>query len=131
VADLGNEFLRAAYGAIHRADADELRPLVADDAYWQPSSDTPRHPAEGGDEVAKRLAWRGAVHHLRLTSVVSLGGDRAVVTLVGRRMHYLGARFWDRRIYQVVTMRNGKIARIEDYRRHRDALAAAGVQVSE
>jgi ketosteroid isomerase-like protein len=127
---MGGELVRAVYGAVHRADAKELRPLVADDAYWQPSSDTPRRPAEGGDEVAKRLAWRGAVHRLRLTNVVPLG-DRAIVTLVGRRMHYLGARYWDRRIYQVVTLRNGRIARIEDYRRHKDALAAAGVQVDE
>jgi len=73
------------------------------------------------------LLWRGAVHRLRATSFVDVG-DLVVVTVAGTRMSRLGAPWWAWRIFQVVTVRDGKIARIQDFPRRAEAFAAVGLK---
>ena len=120
MSDATVERVRQAYRLIRRGNPLELLELVAPDAVWEGT-------CEGGEQLAKTLLWRGAVHRLRATSFVDVG-DRVVVSVAGRRMGKLGAPWWAWRIFQVVTVRDGKIARIQDFPRRADAFAAVGLK---
>jgi ketosteroid isomerase-like protein len=118
--------VREAYELLRRGDPRQLSALVDPAATWEPAAHTKRRRSENGDELAERLLWRAAVHKLRATELLDFG-DRVLVTVTGRRMHYLGAGFWRRSIFQVVTVRDGRIAKIEDFRSRTDALASLGI----
>jgi len=120
VSDATVERVRQAYRLIRHGNPRDLLELVAPDAVWEGT-------CEGGDELAKMLLWRGAVHRLRATSFVDVG-DLVVVTVAGTRMSRLGAPWWAWRIFQVVTVRDGKIARIQDFPRRAEAFAAVGLK---
>jgi ketosteroid isomerase-like protein len=120
------ERVRQAYRLIRRGNPRDLLELVAPGAVWETTKGTTA--CEGAEEVTKALLWRGAVHRLRATSFVDVG-DRVVVTLAGTRMARLGAPWWAWRIFQVVTVREGKIARIQDFPRRADAFGAVGLKV--
>jgi ketosteroid isomerase-like protein len=122
------EWVRETYRLLRRGDPRHVLARVASDATWHPAKETPRRTADNGQELAQRLVWRATVHRLRATELIDLG-DRVLITLVGRRMQYLGAPWWGRRVYQIVTLREGRIARLEDFRRRDEALEAAGVKV--
>ena len=120
------ERVRQAYRLIRRGNPLDLLELVAPDAVWE-SADGAK-ACDGRDQLTKTLLWRGAAHRLRATSFVDVG-DRVVVTVAGTRMGRLGAPWWAWRIFQVVTLRDGKIARIQDFPRRADAFAAVGLEV--
>jgi ketosteroid isomerase-like protein len=122
------DWVRETYQLLRRGDPRDVLARVAPDATWQPAKETPRRTADNGQELAQRLVWRATVHRLRATELIDLG-DRVLLTLVGRRMQYLGAPWWGRRVYQVVTLREGRIAQLQDFRKRDEALEAAGVQV--
>jgi ketosteroid isomerase-like protein len=122
------EWVRETYQLLRRGDPRQVLARIAPDATWQPAKETPRRTSDNGRELAQRLVWRATVHRLRATELIDLG-DRVLVTLVGRRMQYLGATWWGRRIYQIVTLRDGRISRLEDFRRLDEALESAGVKV--
>ena len=119
--------VREMYALLHRGDPRRLPELIHPEATWEPARNTPRHRAEDGEELAKRLLWRGGYHRLRVREAVDLH-DRVLVTLTGRRMHFLGARFMSRRVFQLVTLREGRVARLEDFPTLDEALAAAGIR---
>jgi ketosteroid isomerase-like protein len=115
------ERVREAYRLVRHGDPRRLLELVAPDAVWEGTE------CKNGQHVAKTLLWRGAMHRLRATDFVDVG-DRVVVTLTGTRMNRLGAPWWGWRIWQVVTMRDGRIVRIQDFPRRDDAFAAVGLR---
>jgi ketosteroid isomerase-like protein len=119
------ERVRQAYGLVRRGNPLDLLELMAPDAVWETVEGT--RACEGRDQLAKTLLWRGAVHRLRATSFVDVG-DRVVVTVAGTRMGRLGAPWWAWRIFQVVTVRDGKISRIQDFPRRTEAFAAVGLK---
>lgn len=118
--------VREVYGLVRKGDPRELPALFHPDATWQPVSKTQRRPAEGGHELAKRLLYRGTVHKLAISDPIDLGED-VLVTVSGRKMHFMGAGFFSRSIYQLVTTRDGRVAALRDFRTREEALAAAGV----
>ena len=71
MSDATVERVRQAYRLIRRGNPLELLELVAPDAVWEGT-------CEGGEQLAKTLLWRGAVHRLRATSFVDVG-DRVEI----------------------------------------------------
>ena len=118
--------VREAYHLSRRGDPRELLSLVAADARWEGAAGTKWRACETGEDVAKTLLWRAAVHRLRAVEFLDVG-DHVVVGLAGTRMNRLGAPWWGFRIFQVVTVRNGKITHIRDFGRRQEALAAVGL----
>jgi hypothetical protein len=55
-------------------------------------------------------------------------GDRVLVQLRGRRLERLGARGLIPRLFQLIVLKDGKVASIRDYGRRDEAHAAAGLQ---
>ena len=55
-------------------------------------------------------------------------GDRVLVQLRGKRLERLGAKGFIPRLFQVIVLREGKIASIHDFPRREEALAAAGIK---
>lgn len=120
------ERVRETYRLLRRGDPRVLPELIAPDATWEPAAESKRRPSVNGAEVAERLLWRATVHRFRASELIDLG-DRVLVAVAGRRMQYLGASWWRGRIFQLVTIRDGRIARIEDFRMREQALEAAGI----
>ena len=120
------ELVREAYTLLRRGDARFLRPLVADDATWEPAARTSRRRSENGDELTERWLYRARTHRLHVTETADLG-NRVLVGVAGRRMGYMGARWWGRTIFQLVTVRDGRIAHVQDFRTREEALASLGV----
>jgi ketosteroid isomerase-like protein len=116
------ERVREAYRLIRRGDPRQLLDFIAPNAVWDGTE------CKNGEHVAKTLLWRGALHRLRATSFLDVG-DRVVVTVSGTRMNRLGAPWWGWRIYHVVTVRDGRIVRIQDFGRRADAFAEVGLKV--
>ena len=120
--------VREVYGLLRKGDPRELPAYFDVEATWEPVSSTQRRPAEGGQELARRLLYRGTVHKLTISEPLDLG-EHVLVTLSGRKMHFMGAGFFSRSIYQLVTTRDGRIVALRDFRTREEALAAAGVAV--
>jgi ketosteroid isomerase-like protein len=121
------EQVKRLYKLSRRGNPLELLELLAPDARWEGAEGTRWKACETGEEVAKTILWRGAANRFRPSDLVPVGGQ-VVLTLNGRRMTNLGASLWRSRIYQVVTVRGGKITRIQDFRRREEALAAVGLE---
>ena len=75
----------------------------------------------------RTLLWRAHANRLRRGELIELG-DRVFVQLRGRRLERLGAKGFIPRLYQIVVLRQGKVASIRDYARREDALEAAGIK---
>ena len=118
--------VREVYGLVRRGDPRDLPPYFHPEATWQPVAKTQRRPAEGGYELAKRLVYRGTVHKLSISDPIDLG-EHVLVTVTGRKMHFMGAGFFSRSIYQLVTTRDGQIVALRDFRTREEALAAVGL----
>ncbi len=121
------ERVREAYRLSRRGDPRLILELIHPDATWQGVPGARWKACENGHEVAKTLLWRGAAHRFRPAEVIDVG-DRVVVGLRGTRMNRLGAPWWATKIYQVVTVRDGRIQRIQDYARREHALQAVGLK---
>jgi ketosteroid isomerase-like protein len=121
------ESVRRAYALVRRGNPAELLDLLAPDATWAGVEGATWEPCRTRDEVAKTLLWRGAVHRFRGTEFVEVG-NQVVVGVTGRRLGRLGAPWWAWKLYQVVTVRDGQIARIQDYARREAAFAAVGLK---
>jgi ketosteroid isomerase-like protein len=110
-----------------RGDRAAVRTYLHDDASWQPASTARWKPCTTPDEVVQTLVWRAVANRLRPGETVDLG-DRVLVQLRGRRLERLGARgLLMPRLFQIIVVRDGKVASIQDYGRRKDAYAAAGL----
>lgn len=119
------ERAREAYRVLRVGDARPLRELVDPAATWEPERHTQRRRSANGEELVERWLYRARTHRLRVTEALDFG-DKALVTVAGRRMGYMGSRFWGRSIFQVVTVRGERIVKLEDFRTREEALAAIG-----
>jgi ketosteroid isomerase-like protein len=122
------ERVREAYRLTRRGNPFDLLDYFTPDAVWEGAEGTTWQPCEGGDQVAKTLLWRSAVHRLRATEFVDVG-NQVVVGVMGRRLSRLGAPWWAWKVFQVFTVRDGRISKIQDYPRRQDAFAAVGLRV--
>jgi ketosteroid isomerase-like protein len=119
--------VRELFALARRADHRTLRARLHDDVTWLPAQEGAWKPCEGADDVVRTLLWRADANRLRPGDVIDLG-DRVLVQLRGRRLERLGARGLVPRLFQIVVLREGKVASIRDYGRRDDALAAAGLK---
>ena len=115
------------YEFARRANHQELRLRLHDDVTWHPAREDGWKPCTNADEVIRTLLWRTSANHMRPGELLDLG-DRVLVQLRGRRLDRLGAKGFVPRLYQVVVLREGKVASMHDYPRRQDAFAAVGLK---
>jgi len=123
------ETVERAYDLARRADHRNLRELIADDATWLPAKEGAWNPCRDADTIVRTMLWRsGSANRMRPGEVIIDLGDRVVMQMKGRRLDRLGAKGFVPRLFQIVEVRNGKIVRMHDYPRRKEALAAAGLK---
>jgi ketosteroid isomerase-like protein len=122
------EIVQQVYDLARRGDHRHLRELIADEATWHPAREGAWSPCRDADTIVKTLLWRsGSANRLRPGETIELG-DRVLIQLRGRRLERLGAKGFMPRLFQIVEVRDGKVARMQDYPRRDAALAAAGLR---
>ena len=109
-----------------RADHRSLRTRLHDDVTWHPAREGAWKPCTSADEVVRTLLWRADANRLRPGEMIDLG-NCVFVQLRGKRLERLGAKGFIPRLFQIVVLREGKIASIRDYAKREEALAAAGI----
>ena len=114
------EFLRA----LSRRDRAALLTVFTADVLWRGVRED--WVCQGPSEVADTLL--GAFEHVRPVDAVEFvrAGDRVVMGVRSPRLDFIGDEPLGGQLYNVFTLRNGKITRIHDYRSRSEALAAAG-----
>ena len=113
------------FGALRRGDFDAASTLLDPDVTWQGlREDLVCH---GREEVID--TFRFGLHAHRDTEAVEFlrGGERVVVGVRSPSLTEVGGGLLEGRIFNVFTLRDGRITRIDDYRRRSEALAAAGI----
>jgi ketosteroid isomerase-like protein len=119
--------VREVYELARRANHVELRRRLHDDITWHPAREGAWKPCENADEVVRTMLWRANMNRLRPGEMLDVG-DRVLVQMRGTRLDRLGAKGIIPRLFQVIVVRDGKVASIRDYPRREDALAAAGIK---
>ena len=119
--------VREVYEFARRANHAELRTRLHDDITWHPAKEGAWKPCESAEEVVRTLLWRADANRLRPGEMIDIG-DRVLVQLRGKRLERLGARGFIPRLFQVIVVRQGKVASIRDFARREDAHAAAGLR---
>ncbi|MDP9261239.1 MAG: hypothetical protein M3O89_04620 [Actinomycetota bacterium] len=121
--DAIEEIFRLARRADHRS----LRLRLHDDATWHPAREGAWKPCTSADEIVRTLLWRADANRLRPGEMIDLG-NCVLVQMRGRRLERLGGKGFIPRLFQIIVLREGKVASIRDYAKRDEALAAAGVK---
>jgi ketosteroid isomerase-like protein len=119
--------VREIYELARRAKHAELRTKLHDDITWHPAREGAWKPCENAEEVVRTLLWRADANRLCPGEMFDIG-DRVLVQLRGKRLDRLGAKGFIPRLFQVIVVRDGKIASIRDHAKRETALADAGVK---
>jgi ketosteroid isomerase-like protein len=120
------ETVRELYRLARRADHRKLRELLHEDVAWEPAPTAKWKRCGEADEVVRTLLWRAEANRLRAGDTIDLG-SRVLVHVRGRRLERLGAKGLIPRLFQIVVLREGKVAAIHDYGRRTEAYEAAGL----
>jgi ketosteroid isomerase-like protein len=120
------ETIHEVFNLARRADHRTLRTRLHDNVTWAPASTAKWNACSDADEVVRTMLWRAEANRLRPGETVDLG-DRVLVQLRGKRLERLGAKGFVPRLFQIVVVKEGKIAAIQDYGRREEAYAAAGL----
>ena len=120
--------VREMYELARKAKHRELRTRLHEDITWDPAREGAWKPCANADDVVRTLLWRSQANALRPAEMIDLG-DRVLVQLRGRRLDRLGAKGFFPKLFQIVVVRDGKVASIRDYGRREQAHAAAGLSV--
>ena len=110
-----------------RADHQTLRLHLHDDATWHPAREGAWKPCTSADEIVRTLLWRADANRLQPGEMIAVG-DRVLIQLRGRRLERLGAKGFIPRLFQVVVLREGKVASFRDHPKREAALADAGLK---
>jgi ketosteroid isomerase-like protein len=119
--------VREIYELARRTKHAELRTKLHDDITWYPAREGVWKPCENAEEVVRTLLWRADANRLCPGEMINVG-DRVLVQLRGRRLDRLGAKGFIPRLFQVIVVRDGKIASIRDHSKRESALADAGIK---
>ena len=119
--------VREIYELARRAKHAELRMRLHDDITWHPAREGAWKPCANAEDVVRTLLWRADANRLRPGEMIVVG-DRVLVQLRGKRLERLGAKGFIPRLFQVIVLREGKVASIRDYPKREDALADAGLK---
>ncbi len=124
---VSGDVVAEAYALAKKSNHNALRKLIADDATWEPTKKKKWKPCRDADEIVRTLLWRaGPANRMRPAETLELG-SQVVIRLRGRRLERLGAQgFWVPKLFQVVTVRGGKIVHIRDVGTMAEALADTG-----
>ena len=124
----GTETVQEVYDLARKGKRDALRELLHDDVTWYPAREGGWKPCTDVEEVLRTLMWRAGVNRMRPSGFIDLG-DRIVLQVRGRAVQRLGARgLWFPALFQIVSLREGKVASIQDYPNRATAYAAAGLK---
>jgi ketosteroid isomerase-like protein len=129
MASIGQENLETVmidfFGAVRRGDFDAAAALLDPDVAWQGLRE--EWVCHGREEVIETfrqgLEERRDIDGLEFTR----GGDQVVLGARGPSITEVAGEPLEGQIFNVFTLRDGRIVRIDDYRRRGEALAAAGV----
>jgi ketosteroid isomerase-like protein len=119
--------VREIYELARRANHVELRKRLHEDITWHPAREGAWNPCKNAEEVVRTLLWRASANRLRPGEVIEVG-DRVLIQLRGKRLERLGAKGFIPRLFQVIVVREGKVASIRDFPRREEALEAAGLK---
>jgi ketosteroid isomerase-like protein len=119
--------VREVYELARRANHVELRKRLHEDITWHPAREGAWKPCANAEEVVRTLLWRASANRLRPGEMIDVG-DRVLVQLRGKRLERLGAKGFIPRLFQVVVVREGKVASMRDFPRREEALEAAGLK---
>jgi ketosteroid isomerase-like protein len=124
------DVVRRTSEAWEAGDAEAALALLDDDIEWHPASDEPEtRVLRGKQAVADWLVqWMTAFEDFRAEALEFIdGGDCVVVPMrISGRLRGSGAEVENDET-NVYWVRNGKIAEVREYRKLREALAAAGL----
>lgn len=120
--------VKEVYDLARRSNHRELRTRLHDDITWDPAREGAWRPCTNADEVVRTLLWRAGMNKLRPVDSIDLG-DRVLVQLRGRAISRLGAKgFIAPKLFQIIVLRDGKVASMQDYPGREEALTAAGLK---
>jgi ketosteroid isomerase-like protein len=119
--------VREIYDLARAADHARLRQRLHDDITWHPAREGAWKPCNNADEVVRTLLWRADANRLRPGEMIEVGG-LVFIQMRGKRLERLGAKGFIPRLFQVIALREGKVASIRDFPRREDALAAVGLK---
>jgi hypothetical protein len=113
-------------GALRRGDFDAASSLLDLEVSWQGLRE--EWVCHGRDEVIDTYRW--GLHDRRDTDALEFirGSDQVVMGARGPAFTEVADEPLDGQIFNVFTLSEGRITRIEDYRRRSEALAAAGIE---
>lgn len=111
-------------GGLSRGDRAALQAVFAADVHWLGVRDD--WVCHGRAEVVDTLV--GAFEHVRPVEAVEIvdAGDHVVMGVRSPRLDTIGDEPLGGQIYNVFTLEDGKITRVQDYRSRAEAFAAAG-----
>jgi len=121
------DIVTEVYRLAARTDHKKLRPLIADDATWDPAPKAKWNRCDNADEIVRTLLWRTSrANRMRPGEMIELGSSVAF-RVRGKRLERLGAHgLLVPKLFQVVEVRDGKIVRMHDHGKLEDAIAATG-----
>jgi ketosteroid isomerase-like protein len=113
------------FGALRRGDFEAASTLLDPAVTWQGLRE--EWTCHGRDEVIDTFRW--AIDERRDIDALEFirGGDRVVLGARGPSITGVGGEPLEGQIFSVFTLRDGRIVRIDDYRRRAEALSAAGI----
>jgi ketosteroid isomerase-like protein len=113
------------FGALRRADSEAAAHLLDPDVSWHGLRE--EWVCQGRDEVLETFGWgfetRREIDALEFTRA----GDRVVLGVRGASISEVGGEPLEGQIFNVFTLRDARIVRIDDFRHRAEALAAAGI----
>jgi ketosteroid isomerase-like protein len=113
------------FGALRRQDFEAAAALLDPDVTWQGLRE--EWECHGPREVVDTFRW-GLEHRREIDALEFVkAGDRVVMAARGAAITNVGDELLDGQIFNVFTLRDGRIVCINDYRHRAEALAAAGV----
>jgi ketosteroid isomerase-like protein len=114
-------------GALQRGDFDASSTLLDPGVTWRGLRDD--LVCHGREEVIHTFRW--ALEERRETDALEFirGGERVVMGARGPSLTAVGGEPLEGQIFNVFTLRDGRIVSIDDYRYRSEALAAAGIAV--
>ena len=113
-------------GALRRADQEAMRAVLDPDVTWQGLREgwVCHGPDEVIDTLQQGLEQRRDVSALEFIRA----GDRVVMGVRGPALDHIDGEPLGGQIFNVFTLSNGRIIRIEDHRLQAEALQSAGVE---
>jgi ketosteroid isomerase-like protein len=113
------------FGALRRGDFDDAAGLLDPDVSWQGLR--AEWVCHGREEVVD--TFRSGLERRREIDALEFtrGGEQVVLGARGASIDAVEDEPLEGQIFNVFTLRDGRIVRIEDYRGRREALTAAGV----